>query len=225
MTSTLILSAKYHGSQFQFRCSVVSDSLWPHGLQHAILSCPSPTPGSYSNSRPWVGDDIQPPHPLLSPSTPALNLSQHKGLFQWVSSLHQAAKVLQLQLQHQFFQWVFRIPWLFLPCLCIPSLLWVATIWICSLELREGHGDWSLFPTNRKRDPEGLPSPGAPQGLAQFQVCGVIFYVATGNQKESIFFLRDGHFFLRMDFFWGGYSSTGQPAPWLDQEEVTFQGL
>ena len=103
MTSTLILSAKYHGSQFQFRCSVVSDSLWPHGLQHAILSCPSPTPWSYSNSRPWVGDDIQPPHPLLSPSTPALNLSQHKGLFQWVSSLHQAAKVLELQLQHQSF--------------------------------------------------------------------------------------------------------------------------
>ena len=46
----------------------------------------------------WVGDTIQPSHPLLSPS-PAFNLSQHQGLFQWVSSLHQAAKVLELQLQ------------------------------------------------------------------------------------------------------------------------------
>ena len=43
----------------------------------------------------------QPSHPLLSPSLPALNLSQHQGLFQWVSSLHQVAEVLELQLQHQ----------------------------------------------------------------------------------------------------------------------------
>ena len=42
----------------------------------------------------WVGDVIQPSHPLLSPSTPALNLSQHQGLFKWVSSSHQVAKVL-----------------------------------------------------------------------------------------------------------------------------------
>ena len=42
----------------------------------------------------WVGDAIQPSHPLLSPSPPALNLCQHQGLFQWVSSLHQVAKVL-----------------------------------------------------------------------------------------------------------------------------------
>ena len=55
-----------------------------------------------------VGDAIQPSHPLLSPSPPALNLSQHQGLFQWVSSLHQVAKVLQLQLRHQSFQWTFR---------------------------------------------------------------------------------------------------------------------
>ena len=46
-------------------------------------------------------------HPLLSPSPPALNLSQHRGLFQWVSSSHQVAKVLELQLQ--FFQWIFRV--------------------------------------------------------------------------------------------------------------------
>ena len=53
----------------------------------------------------WVGDVIQPSHPLLSPS-PAFNLSQHQGLFQWASSSHQVAKVLGLQLQHQSFQWI-----------------------------------------------------------------------------------------------------------------------
>ena len=51
-----------------------------------------------------VGDAIQPSHPLLSPSPPALNLSQHQGLFQRVSSSHQMAKVLEFQLQHQPFQ-------------------------------------------------------------------------------------------------------------------------
>ena len=53
----------------------------------------------------WVGDAIQPSHPLSSPSPPSFNLSQHQGLFKWVSSLHQVTKVLELQLQHQFFQW------------------------------------------------------------------------------------------------------------------------
>ena len=51
-----------------------------------------------------VGDAIQPSHPMLSPSPPAFNLSQHQGLIHGVSSLHQVAKVLQLQLQHQSFQ-------------------------------------------------------------------------------------------------------------------------
>ena len=55
-----------------------------------------------------VGDTIQPSHPLSSPFPPAFNLSQHQGLFQWVSSLHQVAKVLEFQLQHQSFQWIFR---------------------------------------------------------------------------------------------------------------------
>ena len=61
----------------------------------------------------WVGDAIQPSHPLSSPSPSAFNLSQHQGLFKWVSSLHQAAKVLEFQLQHQSFQWLisFRIDW------------------------------------------------------------------------------------------------------------------
>jgi len=50
---------------------------------------------------------LWPPHPLSSPSPPTFNLSQHQGLFQWVSSLHQVAKVLEFQLQHQSFQWMF----------------------------------------------------------------------------------------------------------------------
>ena len=54
-----------------------------------------------------VGDAIQPSHPLSSPS-PTFNLSQHQGLFQGVSSSHQVAKVLELQLQHQSFQWRMR---------------------------------------------------------------------------------------------------------------------
>ena len=60
----------------------------------------------------WVGDAIQPSHPLSSPSPPALNLSQHQGPFQWVSSSHQVAKVLEFQLQHQSFQWTPRTDFL-----------------------------------------------------------------------------------------------------------------
>ena len=55
-----------------------------------------------------VGDAIQPSHPLLTPSPPALNPSQHQGLFQWVSSSHEVMKVLEFQLQHQSFQWTPR---------------------------------------------------------------------------------------------------------------------
>ena len=79
----------------QFSNSVVSDSLRPCGLQHARPSCPSPTPGVTQTHVHWVGDAIQPSHPLLSPSPPAFNLSQHQGLFQGVSSSHQVAKVLE----------------------------------------------------------------------------------------------------------------------------------
>ena len=56
----------------------------------------------------WVSNVIQPSHPLSSPAPPAFNLSQHQGLSKWVSSSHQVAKVLELQLQHQSFQWTPR---------------------------------------------------------------------------------------------------------------------
>ena len=61
----------------------MSDSLWPHGLQHTRLPCPSPTPRACSNSHPssWWCQLIQPSHPLSSLSPPAFNLSQHQGLF------------------------------------------------------------------------------------------------------------------------------------------------
>ena len=56
----------------------------------------------------WVSDAIQPSHPLSSPSSPVFNLSQHQGFFQWVSSSHQVAKILEFQHQHQSFQWTHR---------------------------------------------------------------------------------------------------------------------
>ena len=109
----------------------VSRSIFPHQVQS--LSCvwlfviPLTTAHqvslSITNSRAlfkthvhWVTDAIQPSHPLLSPSPPTLNLSQYQGLFKWVSSSNQVAKVLELQLQLQSFQWIglifFRIDWL-----------------------------------------------------------------------------------------------------------------
>ena len=96
----------------QLSCSVVSNSLRPQGPHHIRLPCPLPTPGACSNSC-RVGDAIQPSHPLLSPSPPAFSLSQYQGLFQWVNSSYQVAKVLELQLQHQSFQWKFRSDFLY----------------------------------------------------------------------------------------------------------------
>ena len=60
----------------------------------------------------WVSDTIQLTHPLLSPSPPAFNLSQHQGLFRCVSFSHQVAKVLEFQLQYHSFHWIFRTDFL-----------------------------------------------------------------------------------------------------------------
>ena len=57
----------------------------------------------------WVGDAIQPSYLLLPASPFAFDLSQHQSLFQWIGSSHQVAKVLDLQPQHQSFQWIFRV--------------------------------------------------------------------------------------------------------------------
>ena len=81
-----------------FSHSVTSNSLQPHGLQHSRLPCPLPSPGACSNScqlSQWC-------HPNISssviPSSSNFSLSQHQGIFYWVSSSHQVAKVLELQL-------------------------------------------------------------------------------------------------------------------------------
>ena len=112
LVSTLVWILSVHFSR-----SVVSDSLWSHGLQQARLPCQSPTTRACSNSSPssqWCHPTILSSEVLASPSP--FNLSQHQGLFSWVSSLRQVAKVLEFQLQHQSFQWIFsmlsfRIDW------------------------------------------------------------------------------------------------------------------
>ena len=85
-------------SSVQFSCSVVSDSLRRHESQHARPPCPSPSPRVHSDSRPSSPWCHQPSHPLLSPSPPVPNPSQHQSLLQWVNSSHEVAKALELQL-------------------------------------------------------------------------------------------------------------------------------
>ena len=92
-------------------CSLVKScpTLWPHGLQHARLPCPSLSPGllkfrSAESAMPSSHLILLPPFPFAS------NLSQNQGLFQWVGSSHQVAKVLELQ--HQSLQWIFRTDFL-----------------------------------------------------------------------------------------------------------------
>ena len=97
----------------QFSCSVVSNSATPWtAARQASLSITklleSTQPMHWVTHVHCVDDAIQPSHPLLSPSPPALNLSQHQGLFKWVRSWDQVAKVLEFQLQHQSLQWTPR---------------------------------------------------------------------------------------------------------------------
>ena len=110
---SITVSVQLEDNQFssvQLSHSVVSDSLWLHGLQHARPPCPPSTPGAYSNSCPlsrWC-------HPTISPSV--IPLSSHfqsfpaSQSFPVIGSLHQVAKVLECQ--HQSFQWLFRTDFL-----------------------------------------------------------------------------------------------------------------
>ena len=101
-----------------FSHSVMTDSLRPHGLQHARLPCPSPTPRACSNSCPLSSIKTSKDSVLCIPwaePRPCLK-----------------ATLLILGCSSQD---------------CIPSLLWLATVGICPWELREGHGGWSLFHT------------------------------------------------------------------------------
>ena len=92
--------------------SVVSDSLQPHEWQHASLPVHPRFLEFTQTHVHWVSDAIQPSHPLSFPSPPAYNLSQHQGLFKWLSYSHQVDKILELQLQHQSFQWTPRTDFL-----------------------------------------------------------------------------------------------------------------
>ena len=109
-TKPFVLESSSFKVTVQFSCSVLSDSLWPHGLQHDRPPCPLPTPRVYSNSCPlsrWS-------HPTVSSSVVPFSscLQSFPAFFKWVSSLHQVAKVLEFQLQHQSFQWIFRTDFL-----------------------------------------------------------------------------------------------------------------
>ena len=94
-TNLFFFTGKF--SSVQFSCSVMSDSLRPHELQHAGLPVHHQLPEFTQTYIHWVGDAIQPSYPLSSPSLPAPNPSQHQSLFQWVNSSHEVAKVLEFQ--------------------------------------------------------------------------------------------------------------------------------
>ena len=96
----------------QFSRSVMSDSLRPMNHSTPGLPVHHQLPESTQTHVHPVSDAIQTSHPLSSPSPPALSPSQHQCLFQWVSSSHQVAKVLESQLQHWSSQWTLRTDFL-----------------------------------------------------------------------------------------------------------------
>ena len=99
---------------------VVSDSLWPHALQHARPPCPSPSHEVCPSSCPlhqWCRPAISSSGALFSSCPQSF---QHQGLSQRVCCLHQLTKILELQLQHQSFQWIFRV-----------DFLWDWLVWSC----------------------------------------------------------------------------------------------
>ena len=115
-----LISSKLYieiSSSVQFSCSIMSDLCDPRDCSTLAFPVHYQMPELTQTHVHQVSDAIQPSYPLSSPSPPTFNLSQHQGLFQWVSFSHQVAKVLKLQLQHQTFQWIsglipFRIDWL-----------------------------------------------------------------------------------------------------------------
>ena len=107
-----ILYCMNHQANPQY--SVVSDSLWPQWLRHPRLPWPSSISEPAQTHVHRVSDAIQPSCPLSSLSPPAFNFSQHQRLFQWVSSSHLGAKVLESQLQNKSFWRIFRTDFDFL---------------------------------------------------------------------------------------------------------------
>ena len=168
-----------------FSHSVMSVSLWPHGLQQVRFPCPSQSPGICSNVH-WISDVIQPSLPLSSPSPSAFNPSQHQGLFQWVSSLHHVAKVLEFQLQHQSFQWIFRVHFLWSEVKWSESL---SPVWLFATRglysprnspgQNTGVGNLSLL--------QGIfPTQGSNPGLPHYR-----WFLYQLNHKGSISFMID----------------------------------
>ena len=98
------LYVKYYEPQFSSVAQSFSTLCDPMNCSTPGLPVHHQLPESTQTHVHRVDDAIQPFYPLLSPSPPALNLSQHQGLFQRVSSSHQVAKVLEFQPQHQSFQ-------------------------------------------------------------------------------------------------------------------------
>ena len=101
---------KINKSLFLFLCKVLPDSLWPHGLQHASLPCPSPTPGACSNSCPlsqWCYLIISSSAALFSFCPQPFPASRSFPMSQFFTS--GGHRVLSLQLQNQSFQWIFRV--------------------------------------------------------------------------------------------------------------------
>ena len=104
-TSTTWANTLFQFSSVAQSCATLRD-LMDHSTSGLLVH--HQLPESTQTHLHWVSDAIQTSHPLLSPSPPAFNLSQHQGLFKWVSSSHQVAKVLEFQIQPQFFQWTPR---------------------------------------------------------------------------------------------------------------------
>ena len=102
-----------HKMQVQFSSiAQLVSPLWPMNHSTPGLPVHHQLPESTQTHGHWVSDAIQPSHPLSSPSPFAFSLSQHQGLFKWISSSHQVAKVLEFQLQNQSFQWTPRTDFL-----------------------------------------------------------------------------------------------------------------
>ena len=99
-----------NGNPLQYSCleNFVDKEVW-QAIVHGVIRSQTQLSDYHSHTHVhWVSDAIQPSHPLSPSSSPVLNLSQHQDIFPRVSFLHQVAKVLELQLQHQSFQWKFR---------------------------------------------------------------------------------------------------------------------
>ena len=138
----------------------------------------------------WVSDAIQPSHPLSPPSPLALNLSQHQGLFQWVGSSCQVAKRLELQLQHQSFQWIFRV-----------DFLQDGLVWSCCPR------QWICHPQTKTRSTVVILRSHA-QSCKNFQSLHVHIPADGHSFDETARFCRFSSYTVNKSFFWSLFSTT-----------------